>query len=202
MGRLLALYLRSRQVPIALPVAVGVVGLLGWVGDNPLNPLETVNFAVLALALGFGVLGNGLGAADGTLEGTASIRWPVWRTVHVLVVGGLLFGTLAVVSDAPVGVVLRDAAGLVGLAALAAALFGGQLAWTLPLLWAGAAVVVPPVASPPVLALLSWPAQPPGSVGAAVVAIVLGAVGVGCYAVRGSRPVSVEGWFRARPSER
>jgi hypothetical protein len=185
MGRLLALYLRSRHVPIALPAALVVVAVLAWAGDNPRNPMETAVFAVLALALGLGVLGNGLGPADATLERTASIRWPLWRSVHALVMGLLLFGTVTLISAAPVGVVARDTAGLVGLVALAAALFGGQLAWTLPLLWAGVAAVVPPMATPPLLALITWPTQPPDNAGAAVVAVVLGLVGVVCYAVRG-----------------
>jgi hypothetical protein len=100
--------------------------------------------------------------------------------------GVVLFGTVSLVTDAPVGLVARDAAGFVGLATLAAALFGGQLSWTLPIAWAGVAVVVPPESAPPLLALLTWPEQPQAAVGAVVVAIVLALLGLGCYAVRGS----------------
>ncbi|HEY4455522.1 MAG TPA: hypothetical protein VGN81_14520, partial [Pseudonocardiaceae bacterium] len=150
-------------------------------------PMETVDFAVLALALGFSVLGNGLSGADEQLERTASIRWPVWRTAHVLAAGVVLFGAVALVSHAPVGLVLRDAAGFAGLTALAAALFGGQLSWTLPIAWAGVAAVVPPVATQPVLALITWPTQAPNSAAATVLAIALGVLGVGCYAVRSER---------------
>ncbi|HEX4223489.1 MAG TPA: hypothetical protein VHZ97_14065 [Pseudonocardiaceae bacterium] len=185
MGRLLTLYLRSRHVPIALPAAIVVVAALSWLGDNPRNPMETVIFAVLALALGLSVLGNGFSGADPALERTGSIRWPLWRAVHALAMGLLLFGTVALVSHAPVGMVARDAVGLVGLAGLAAALFGGQLAWTLPILWAGAAAVVPPVTTPAVLALLTWPTQAPDSASALVVALVLGLGGVFCYAQQG-----------------
>jgi hypothetical protein len=111
--------------------------------------------------------------------------------------GVVLFGTVSLVTDAPVGLVARDAAGFVGLATLAAALFGGQLSWTLPIAWAGVAAVVPP-ASVPVLTVLTWPAQAPGDVSAAVVAIGLGALGVACFAARGSRPLSIDGWLWAR----
>ena len=186
MGRLLALYLRSRHVPIAVPAAIVAAAVLAVLGDNPQNPLETVDFAVLALALGFSVVGNGFAGADETLERTASIRWPVWRTAHALIVSALLFGAVALVSHAPIGLVLRDATGLAGLATLAAALFGAQLSWTLPIVWAGVAAMVPPLPAEPLLALITWPAQQPGNAGAAVVAVVLGVVGVVGYAVGGT----------------
>ena len=187
MGRLLALYLRCRHVLIAGPAAVVATGVVALVGDEPGNPLETVDFAVLALALGFSVLGNGLSGADEQLERTASIRWPVWRTAHVLLAGVVLFGAVALVSHAPTGLLLRDVAGFAGLTALATVLFGGQLSWTLPIAWAGVAAVVPPVGTRSVLALATWPTQPPGSAGAAVLAIALGVLGVACYAVRSER---------------
>lgn len=187
MGRLLALYLRCRHVPIAGPAAVVATVIVALLGDDPRNPLETVDFAVLALALGFSVLGNGLSGADEQLERTASIRWPVWRTAHVLLAGMVLFGAVALASSAPTGLLLRDAAGFAGLTALATALFGGQLSWTLPIAWAGVAAVVPPVGTRSVLALATWPSQPPDSAGAGVVAIALGVLGVGCYALRSER---------------
>lgn len=190
MGRLVALYLRSRHVLIAAPAAVVAVAVIALLGDNPRNALETVDFALLGLALGFSVLGNGLSAADETLERTAAIRWPVWRAVHVLVAAALLFGAVALASGAPTDVLLRDAAGFAGLTTLAAGLFGGQLSWTLPIAWAGVAAVVPPTTSP-VLTVLTWPTQAPGEASAMVVAIALGVLGVACYSVRGGRPLSI-----------
>jgi hypothetical protein len=187
MSRLLALHLRCRHVPIAGPAAVVATAAVALLGDDPHNPLETADFAVLALALGFSVLGNGFSGADEHLERTASIRWPVWRAVHVLAAGVLLFGVAALVSSAPIGLLCRDAAGFAGLTALAAALFGGQLSWTLPIAWAGVAAVVPPVGAQPVLALVTWPAQAPDNAGAATLAIVLGVLGVACYALRSGR---------------
>lgn len=185
MGRLLTLYLRSRHVPVALPAAIVAVAALAWFGNSPLNPFETVTWALLALGLGFGVLGNGLGAADSALERTGSIRWPMWRTVHVVSIGVVLFGTVTLVSSAPVGLVLRDATGFTGLAALAATLLGSQLAWSLPIAWAGASIVLVQLARLPLLAVFVWPMQPANQGGAAVLAIVFGLVGVGCYALRG-----------------
>ncbi|HJP77245.1 MAG TPA: hypothetical protein VJ914_23450 [Pseudonocardiaceae bacterium] len=185
MGRLLTLYLRSRHVPVALPAAIVAVAALAWLGNSPLNPFETVTWALLALGLGFGVLGNGLGAADRALERTGSIRWPVWRTVHVVLIGVVLFGTVALVSSAPVGLVLRDAAGFTGLAALGAAFFGSQLAWSLPIAWAGASIVLVQLARLPLLTVFVWPMQPANQGGAAVLAIVFGLVGVGWFALRG-----------------
>lgn len=184
MGRLLALYLRGRHVPIAGPAAVLVTVLVALLGDNPQNPLETLDFAILALALGFSVLGNGFSGADEQLERTASIPWPMWRTAHVVAAVVVLFGAVALVSHAPTAILLRDAAGFAGLTALAAALFGGQLSWTLPIVWAGVAAVVPPVDAGSVLALITWPTQAPDSAGALVVATVLGVLGVACYAAK------------------
>jgi hypothetical protein len=188
MTRLLVLYLRCRQVPVALPAAVVAAGVLARLGSDANDPLRTLRFALLAAALGVAVLGYGLGGAMTALESTASIRWPRWRAAHVVAIAAVLIVTVAVVTDAPIAVVARDTAGLTGLTALAAAAFGSQLAWTPPVVWACVAAVVPPVATPAVLSALTWPAQPAASVSAAVVATVLAGIGVVVYATRGGRP--------------
>jgi hypothetical protein len=116
-----------------------------------------------------------------------AIRWIPWRATHVLAMTAVLAGTVLIASDAPPWVVVRDAAGLAGLTALAATLFGRQLAWTLPVAWAGASAVLPPLADPVILRVLTWPMQAPDTTAAAVVASVLGAVGLIVYSVRGCR---------------
>jgi hypothetical protein len=200
--RLLALYLRSRQVPVALPVAAAGVAAVAVLGDNPGRPAQSVTFALLALALGAGVLGVGLGGAHVVLERTAAIRWAGWRAAHVLAVAAVLFAVGAAASSAPAGVVLRDAAGLVGLTALAAVAFGSQLAWTLPVAWAGAAAAVPALSGPVILRVLTWPSQPPQSTTATVTAAVLACAGLLAYAVRGGRPSAADRSGHARAPKR
>ncbi|MPY48228.1 hypothetical protein [Streptomyces acidicola] len=185
--RLLTLYLRSRQVPVALGVAAAAVAVVALLGNAPERPLQTRVFAVLALGLGLGVLGNGLGGAAAALERTAATRWAFWRTAHVVAVALVVFAVAAASSDAPTAIVLRATAGLVGLTALAAAALGHQLAWTLPTAGAGAAAVVPPLTEPAFLRVLAWPMQPSDSTTASVVAAVLAVGGLITYAARGSR---------------
>jgi hypothetical protein len=192
MTRLLTLYLRSRQVPVALGMAAAGVGGVALLGNTPERPLQTHIFAVLSLGLGLGLLGNGLGGAAAALERTAAIRWAGWRTAHLVAVAVAVFVVAAAASDASTGVILRATAGLVGLTALAATLLGHQLAWTLPTAGAGAAAVLPPLTEPEILSVLTWPMQPPDSTTATVVAAVLAVGGLVAYAVRGSRPASAE----------
>ncbi len=125
-----------------------------------------------------------MGGAQDVLERTAAIPWVRWRTAHVLAVATVLFMAVAATSSVPSGVVLRDAAGLVGLTALASVTFGSQLAWTLPVAWAGTAAAVPALGGPGILRVLTWPAQPPDSTVAAVTATVLAGVGLAAYATR------------------
>jgi len=187
MMRLLTLYLRSRQVPRAAPAAVVATAALALVGNEPDHPLQTVTFAVLALALGFGVLGLGLGGADPELDRTGALPWWRWRTTHTAAIAVVVLAAGLAATSAPTGLLVRDAAGLAGLTALAATAFGNQLAWTLPIAWGGVAAVVPPVADPVVLVVLTWPMQPPDSGVAAVTAVVLACAGSSAYAVRGTR---------------
>ncbi|WNV88770.1 hypothetical protein [Umezawaea sp. Da 62-37] len=185
--RALALYLRSRQVPFALPGAVVAVLLMARLGAGATNPQLAVAAVVLAMALGLAVLGYGLGGADPELERTAAVSWPPRRAAHLIAVTAVPAGVLALVSSAPPGIVLRAAVGLAGLTALAATLFGRQLAWTLPVAWGVGASAMPPFTDPLPLRVLTWPAQPVGSTAALVTACVLGGAGVLGYALRGCR---------------
>ncbi|MBR8641016.1 hypothetical protein KEF29_21070 [Streptomyces tuirus] len=189
--RLFTLYLRSRRIPVALAATAAGVALVALLGNAP-DPWRTRVFAVLALGLGLGVLGNGLGGAADTLERTGAIRWAGWRTAHLVAMTGAVLAVVTAASEAPTGVLLRAAAGLAGLTALAAVVLGHQLAWTLPTVWAGAAAVVPPVTEPELLRLLTWPMQPSDSTAAALAAGVPAVGGLILYATRGSRPSALE----------
>jgi hypothetical protein len=79
---------------------------------------------------------------------------------------------------------LRDLAGLTGIALLAAALLGGSLAWVGPLAYLvvtlhalGAAWTTPWI----------WPAWPPHDLGAALCAALVFAAGVTVITIRGAR---------------
>jgi hypothetical protein len=197
--RLLALYLRTRRIPRSLPAAVAVIVVLGLLGDAPDHPSQTVVFVALALALGFAVLGYGLGGADAELERTGAIRWTWWRSAHAVAIAAVVSGAALLTFTVPAQVAVRDAAGLAGLTVLAAALLGNQLAWLPAVGWVAVSVVIPPVDRPAFVAVLTWPVQPPGSVAAAVTAAVLAVAGLLTYALRGSRPSTAdrESRFRA-----
>lgn len=186
MIRLGSLYLRSRHVQWSLPAAVAGIALLSLSVDDPGAPGRTSVSAVLALALGFGVLGQGLGSPDAALERTGAIPWASWRSVHVVAITGVVLAAVLVFFGLPTGLAARDAIGLAGLTALGATLFGGQLAWLLPVGWAGASAVVPPLSDPILLAVLTWPVQRADSLAAALTAAALGCGSI-IYAVRGSR---------------
>jgi hypothetical protein len=187
-SRLLVLYLRSRQVPWALPGAVAAVAGLTLLGNDADHPVDALVFAVLGLAIGLGVLGYGLGGASAVLEQGAAIRWPSWRVAHVVAISAVVVLAGFATTAAPAELVVRDAAGLAGLTALAAVAFGNQLAWVLPVGWAGVSAAVPPMADPVILRVLTWPTQPPDSGSATLTALVLAGTGLVAYAARGSRP--------------
>jgi hypothetical protein len=190
--RWLVLYLRSRGVPVALAVAVGAVALV-WAGWSALSESETVSERGVTLTVMFGVAAftRTLSGADDALDHTAAVRWPVRRLVHVLAVGGaivaLLLPTLA--TDArfePVGVVLRNTAGLLGLTALGAALFGTAVSWIAPMTWSIASVLPFLDASPKLgMQVAGWLVQPVGTEVATACAAVLAVAGLVAYSWRG-----------------
>ncbi|MET0236985.1 MAG: hypothetical protein ABW224_20215 [Kibdelosporangium sp.] len=96
----------------------------------------------------------------------------------VLVITGLLLAT----DLGTAGLILRDTAGLTGLAALGAAVAGSQLAWVAPMTWTAVTAVFPVDNE-----ILMWMLQPPGSQAALLTAAGLGVLGSGCYVVLGPR---------------
>jgi hypothetical protein len=185
----LLLFLRSREVPGGVLSAVPAMALIAWFGAAQNDPRHAVTSAALALALGVAVLGSGLGGPDPTLEATAALRWPPRRALHLVSIVVLAATVVTVVSSAPVGVVLRDAAGFTGLAALAATLFGRRLAWTLPVVTGCVCAGIPATPEPFALYLLTWAGQPPESLAALVTAVLLAVTGGAGYVLRGPRRV-------------
>jgi hypothetical protein len=188
--RWLTLYARSRRIPAALAATTGGATLMWSLWSLFSNHRDADGqLVVLTILLLVAGLTATLGGPDDALDATASFRWPPRRTAHLLLafllVVGLLLATLVTGARfGPGWLVVRDAAGLLGLAALSAATIGTARAWFLPLGWTLAAVLFPraePVAGP----ILTWQAQPPASTAATATAGLLALGGLIAYAVAG-----------------
>ncbi|MFJ9846864.1 hypothetical protein ACIRYZ_41815 [Kitasatospora sp. NPDC101155] len=186
--RWLTLYARSRQMP-ASAAAVLLVALAVWAlnGSGPLD----LGMAVLVLTANVAAASVGLGGPDVVLERTAAIRWLPRRAAHVLLIGAFAGAALLTVQGAgvrlaPTEVVVRDSAGLVGLAALGAVLCGAHFAWTLPIGWLAVTLLVP---VPPGTAgqVVNWMIFPPGTAASTGTAWALLVTGTVVYAVAGPR---------------
>ncbi|MFD9692752.1 hypothetical protein ACFWXO_44145 [Kitasatospora sp. NPDC059088] len=188
--RWLTLYARSRQVPASAAVALLVL-LAAWAfchdGPGPMD-LATV---VLALTVSVAAASVGLGGQDAALDRTAAIRWVPRRAAHVLLTGAVAAAALLALrlvgaDPAPTGYVVRDAAGLAGLAALGAALWGAHLAWILPTGWLAVTVLGPATAGT-AGEVVHWMTFSPATTVSTWTAWALGAVGTAVYAVMGPR---------------
>lgn len=189
--RWLTLYARSRQVPASLAAlvicTVAVWALAGDGGEGPGDP----RLPVLVLATGVMAASIGFGGQDLALDRTAAIRWVPRRAAHVLLAGTVVAAVLMAVQAmgselATTEFVVRDSAGLTGLAALGAALSGGQYAWTLPFAWLSLSLFTPPATSTPTR-VASWLLLPPGTPAGTWTALLLLAVGTAAYALAGPR---------------
>jgi hypothetical protein len=182
--RWLALYLRSRQVVAGMGVAVACVVGLGLVAGD-IAPIRLL-LAVFAVTVVCAVTATGLAGPDPALDRTAARDWRLRRAAHVVAIGGLAV-VLGVTAGPPVAteVVVRDAVGLTGLAALGTTVLGGGLAWCLPMTWSVAAASAFLTSMPTPAPLVTWPVQPAGTTAATVAAGVLGLVGLLTYTVAG-----------------
>ncbi|WP_406194206.1 hypothetical protein OH807_04670 [Kitasatospora sp. NBC_01560] len=188
--RWLVLYARSRQVP-ASAAAVALVALVVWAlnQDGP-GPLS-LGTAMLVLTASVVAASVGFGGCDVVLERTAAIRWVPRRAGHVLLIGAFAAAALLAVQAGgarlvPTGVVVRDSAGLVGLAALGAALCGARFAWTLPTGWLAFSLLVPTPGGT-VGQVANWMLFPPGAAASSGTAWALLATGTVVYALAGPR---------------
>lgn len=188
-----ALHLRSRNAPAAVAVAAGLA-VLSWTLWSVFSDERDAGPQLVVLTVLTGVLAltATLGGPDDALDRTAALPWWSRRTAHllaaVLVVSLPLLATpLTGARFGPAATVLRDAAGLLGLTALGAALLGTPKAWFLPLGWTLAAVQFPHPGT--VLGrVLTWQAQAPGDRTAGAVAGLLALGGLVAYAVCGPLP--------------
>ena len=178
--RWLTLYARSRQIPLAVAAAV-LTTFTVWSISDPPNP----RIAALALIATIAVLSTGLTGQDPHLDRTAALRWLPRKAAHVLFIAITAAALLlAFTTDlAPTAVVLRDSAGLTGLAALAATTIGGTYAWAPPTAWFAVAAFIPPT-DDTATTVTTWMFQPADTPAATWTAVVLAVAGTTAYAVR------------------
>ncbi|MFB7667118.1 hypothetical protein ACFC1R_24775 [Kitasatospora sp. NPDC056138] len=192
--RWLMLYARSRQAPTSA-AAVTLIALAVWAfnrgdGTDAVDAINPIAFFVLAASVAAGSVG--LGGQDLALDRTAAIRWAPRRAAHTLLIGAVAGAALLAVQAmgpkfAPTEVVVRDSAGLVGLAALGAVLCGAHLAWTLPIGWLAFTVLVPPLPPNTAGKAVGWMTFPPGTEASTWTAVALLVTGTMLYAAAGPR---------------
>ncbi|WP_329563342.1 hypothetical protein [Kitasatospora sp. NBC_01266] len=189
--RWLLLYAYSRQVPTSA-AAVTLVGLAVWAldQDSGKGPAQ-VWIALLFLTASVAAASIGLGGQDAALDRTAAIRWMPRRAAHLLLIGAVAGAALLAVQAAgpnlaPAALVVRDSAGLVGLAALGAVLCGAPFAWALPTAWLGFTLLGP--ALPGIAGeVAGWMILLPATTASTATAWALFATGTLLYAVAGPR---------------
>ncbi|GAA3577201.1 hypothetical protein GCM10022222_72400 [Amycolatopsis ultiminotia] len=185
--RWFALYARSRQLPVVVPAALLSIVAIRLLAASRWSPL----FAALALTSAVALAAVGLSGQDVELDRTAAFGWLRRRFVHILTIGVVAGAVLLAVqsigdSSVDTALIVRDSAGLLGLAGLAATVFGGQFGWTLPLVWTVLALSVP--ADKALLnQILIWPVSPPEDTLAWWLASGLFVLGTGLYSVVGAR---------------
>jgi hypothetical protein len=196
-SRPLLLYLRSRRATATVTVGLATTAAL-WAMATRLDTRDTDRLLGLyAVVACVALAGRGLAGADLDLDRAGAIDWRPRRAAHVALVVGASFGIAAasVLTGrmlGPVGEIARNAVGLGGVLALAAATLGATRAWIPVVLWAGVAPRLIydfwPAPDPPAFAqALTWPIQAAASAPAVITAVVLGLAGVAAYAIAGPR---------------
>lgn len=188
------LHLESRRAAAALAsIAVCTLTLriaLHWSWDT---------YGALQLPL---ILESGCGAAVGVTIGSpfgeperATGRWlPVLRLGSAIALTATAVAAVAVASlgtDLAGGLadVARNVTGLVGIGLLSAAVLGGGLAWTGPIVYmlVGSYGLYTDWHPPTLTSPWIWPARPPHDLGAALCASVVFAAGIAVAMCRGAR---------------
>ncbi len=190
-ARLVRLHLASRSVPACLLALAGCgVALriaLHWL---PHSGVGARQLPLLIEAAAAAVIGVVTRSPFGEPE-RATGRWlPVMRLGAAVALTAVAFGALAVAGLAGAHLdfgylgLLRDLAGMTGIAQLAAALAGGSLSWIGPVsFWLLATFAIGQGWTTP----WAWPDRPPHDLGAALCAAVVFVAGTAVITVRGAR---------------
>ncbi|WP_439657251.1 hypothetical protein ACSHWB_33315 [Lentzea sp. HUAS TT2] len=185
--RPLALYARSRGLHAALAV-LPVVVLIAWSAlHKPWTPLS-VSLTALAAVL---VVSVGLTGQDPELDRSTAVPWQWWRLGQLLLAAVAAAAAVLLVQKLghepfPAEFVVRDAAGMVGLAGLAATVAGARFAPAAPVLWWAVAAIMPPGTSA-TARVVTWPLGSPDDAVTTWTAGVLFVAGVAAYSARGGR---------------
>jgi hypothetical protein len=185
--RWVTLYARSRQVPAAFAALLVATAGLWFLTRGSWSALPVT----LTLAAGVAVAATGLSGQDPDLDRAAALPWPIRRFAHLALIGLAAGGAVLAVQELgspTVGlpIIARDAAGLLGLAGLAATVGGGQYGWTLPLLWCAISPFVPQ-GDETVNQVMAWLLQPADTAVATWTAVVLAVSGTVAYTAWGGR---------------
>ncbi|MFF4383874.1 hypothetical protein [Kitasatospora sp. NPDC001547] len=189
----LVLHLRSRAIPATLLVFLAAAALT-WAGHRLDDPGTARAVGLIAVVLGVAAVARTLAGPDEELERGTPVRWRLVRALHVLLLGGVLFGLLAAARAAadrpthavPFGSLALAVSALTALTALAAALFGAHAAWAPPVGWALLMVAIGPRPTRFEQAL-TWLVQEPRTDTSTTVAVGLTVLGAVAYTLRGSR---------------
>jgi len=192
--RLVRLHLESRRVTAALVTVVACALTLRialrWSWDT---------YGALQLPL---ILESGCAAAIGITTGSpfgeperATGKWlPLLRlgsAITMTATAVIAFAVATLGADLAGGIadVVRNVVGLVGIALLCAALLGGGLAWTGPVVYmiVGAYGLYTDWHPPAITSPWIWPARPPLDLGAALCAATVFAAGIAAVTWRGAR---------------
>ncbi|WP_410641327.1 hypothetical protein [Amycolatopsis sp. lyj-346] len=181
------LYARSRQLPAAAAALLSATLGIWFLGRGSWD----VILAVLTLTSAIAVAAIGLSGQDADLDRSAALPWPVRRFAHLALTG--LVAAAAVLAVQELGtsavdtsIIVRDAAGLAGLAGLSATIAGGQFGWTLPLAWCAIGPFVPRDSST-AGQIAAWLLQPPETPAATWTAAILALTGAVTYTAWGGR---------------
>jgi hypothetical protein len=185
--RLVRLHLVSRGIPACLLALAGCAVTLRialhWI---PRSGPGARQLPLLLEAAAAAIIGVVTRSPFGEPE-RATGRWlPVLRLGVAVALTALAFGALAAGSaaahlDYGYLALLRDLAGMTGIALLAAAVVGGSMAWLGPLaFWA---LAISRAWTTP----WAWPGRPPHDLGAALCAALVFAAGTVVSTVRGAR---------------
>lgn len=201
--RLVTLYLRSRQVGLAvlaLPViAVAVVTLERWLFET--SNADDMNLALIPVVLltpliSASVISAGMDSPIGELEQTVSRPVSLLRGIHLVIIASVRSASVlgvATVWDHPDSelMLLRNLAELNGIALISAWIVGGRRSWIPPMMFAVLSLLFG-YGSDGEIATWAWPIQPATEDSAGWFALALLAVGLTIAIWRGSRVDSTD----------
>jgi hypothetical protein len=192
--RLIWLHAVSRRLPVAVAAIAGCAVALRVALHWPWDSYGALQLPLIFEAAAATVIGVTAGSPLGDPE-RATGRWlPFLRLGGTL---ALTAAAAAALTAAGTGAhlaggtldVVRNLAGLAGLGLLCAAVLGGGLSWTGPLVYmmAGTYALYADWHGPAITTPWLWPGRPPHDAGAAICAGLVLAAGLAAVAVRGAR---------------